>query len=605
MVHFELSDCDPVDVARLREQVGVSEAVAQILVRRGYSDPQRARTFLLAGERHELDSFAGLRDAAQLIVDRAGAGRQITIHGDYDVDGVCSTAVLVRALRALGANVDWYLPDRAQDGYGLSAATVRRLAERGSQLLITVDCGITAVEEVALAKTLGMEVIVSDHHLPRADGVLPAAPIVHPGLCDYPCPELCATAVAYKLAQATLQAAGHDGSAVEQDLDLVALATIADVVALVGENRSLVRDGLRALAGTTKPGLRALMAVARIDPGKVNERAVGFGLAPRLNAAGRLYRADAALELILTEDQLRAAQIAHELDSANSERRHTEQSIRFDAEAQIERLENPEARFAYVLGGEGWHPGVIGIVASRLAERYRRPVVLVALDGETGRGSGRSIEGYDLLAGLTACAEHLERYGGHSAAAGVELQRGELAAFAAALDRHAAGALSAQDLIPRERVDAVVGGRQLGMELAEELATLAPFGRGNPAVSLMISEAVLRDVRPMGEGKHARFTIESEGVHARAVAFGCDGGLGVCDGESIDATFALEVNEWKGASEPRLVLRQARPVQEPQSGSTPRDALEPVVESPAPATVPVLARSRRSVEPVAGELVLF
>ncbi len=537
----------------------MSDAIAQTLVRRGYSDPERARAFLAADESHELDAFAGLRDAAALIVENAKAGRLITIHGDYDVDGVCSTAVLVRALRKLGARVDWYLPDRA-DGYGLSVATVQLLAQRGTKLLVTVDCGITAVEEVALARSLGIEVIVSDHHLPRADGTLPDAPIVHPGLCGYPCAELCATAVAHKLAQATLEAAGHDRSEADQDLDLVALATIADVVELVGENRSLVRSGLHALATTPKPGLRALMSVARVEPGKVNERAVGFGLAPRINAAGRLYRADAALELILTDDPLRGAQIADELDRANSERRHTEQAIRTQAEAQVSQIGDPGSRSAYVLAGEGWHPGVIGIVASRLAERHRRPVVLIALDDESGRGSGRSIDGYDLLAGLTACAGHLVRYGGHSAAAGVELERGSVAAFAEALEEHAASVLCADDLVAHERVDAIVAGPQLGMELAEELATLAPFGRGNPAVSLMVENAVLRDVRPMGEGKHARFTVESGGVHARAVAFGKDGRLGVTEGEPVDATFALEVNEWRGVSEPRLVLRHAQPV---------------------------------------------
>jgi single-stranded-DNA-specific exonuclease len=558
MVRFDVSDCDPAEIACLCEQLGVSDATAQVLARRGYSDPERARAFLAADERHDLDAFAGLRDVAALLVERVRAGRLITIHGDYDVDGVCSTAVLVRVLRALGARVDWHLPDRA-DGYGLSAETVRRLAERGTELLITVDCGITAVEEVALARALGIEVIVSDHHLPRADGALPAAPIVHPGLCGYPCPELCATAVAHKLAQATLEAAGRDAGEADGDLDLVALATVADVVALVGENRSLLRRGLRGLAGTTKPGLRALMAVARVDPGKVDERAVGFGLAPRINAAGRLYRADAALELILTEDPVRAAQVAHELDLANSERRHTELAIRVQAEAQIAELGDLDERSAHVLAGDGWHPGVIGIVASRLSERHRRPVVLISLDGDTGRGSGRSVEGYDLLAGLTACARHLGRYGGHSAAAGVELKRDSLAAFAAALDAHAARDLSTRDLIPRERVDAVVGGRQLGMELAEELATLAPFGRGNPAVSLMVRGAVLRDVRLMGEGKHARFTIEADGMHARAVAFGAGGKLGVPDGVAADATFVLEVNEWRGVSEPRLVLRHAQP----------------------------------------------
>lgn len=559
MIRFDISDCDPASIARLRDELGVSDALAQVLVRRGYEDPQRARAFLAADEHHELKSFAGLSDAAELILAAVRTGRRITIHGDYDVDGVCSTALLLRTLRKLGANVDWYLPDRAE-GYGLSEDTVRRLAQRGTSLLVTVDCGITAVEEVALARSLGIEVIVSDHHLPRADGRLPDAPIVHPLLCGYPCRDLCAAAVAHKLAQATLLAAGRDRHEADEDLDLVALATIADVVPLLGENRSIVRRGLRGLARTGKPGLRALMAVARIEPGKLNERGVAFGLAPRINASGRLYRADAALELLLTEDRARAAQIAHELDRANSERRQAELAIRLQAEAQIAQLEDSEDRYAYVLAGEGWHRGVIGIVASRLVERYRRPVVLVSLEGESARGSGRGIEGYDLLAGLTACAEHLVRYGGHSAAAGVELRRESMEAFAAALDAHAEQTLSAEDLLERERVDALVSGEQLGMELAEELSRLAPFGKGNPAVSLMLAGASLRDVRPMGEGKHARFTLESGGAHARAVAFGNDGKLGVAEGEPVDATFSLEVNEWKGVSEPRLVLRHVQPV---------------------------------------------
>ncbi|HEX3452121.1 MAG TPA: DHHA1 domain-containing protein, partial [Solirubrobacteraceae bacterium] len=364
--------------------------------------------------------------------------------------------------------------------------------------------------------------------------------------------------------------------ALEQDLDLVALATIADVVPLAGENRTLVRRGLRALAATAKPGLRALMAVAGVAPAKVDERAVAFALAPRLNAAGRLYRADAGLELMLTEDTARAAQIAAELDSANRERRRVEMGIRFQAEAQMAELgERP----AYVLAGEHWHPGVIGIVASRLVERSGRPVVLIALDGDTGRASGRSVEAFDLLAGLAACDEHLLRYGGHRAAAGLEIERARVADFASALSAHAERVLEPDDLVAVERVDALVDGGELGMELAEELQALAPFGRGNPPVSLMLADAVLSDVRPMGEGKHIRFTVASRGARARAVAFGTGGRLpldlrSAGDGPvpqrpgAVEATFTLEVNEWNGVSEPRLVLRRAQAAPEPPSEQT-------------------------------------
>ncbi len=557
---FEIPACAEAEVGRLERELGVSGPVAQVLVRRGFSEPAGARAFLAAAEEHPPGAFAGIGEAVESIRACVDSGERITVHGDYDVDGMCSAAVLIRVLRRLGANVDWYLPDRAGDGYGLNEATVRRLAARGTRLLVTVDCAVTAVEEVALAKALGMRVVVTDHHAPRADGVLPEAPIVHPMLCGYPCPELCATAVAYKLAQALTLAAGGVGEdrELEQDLDLVALATIADVVALVGENRTLVRRGLRALASTAKPGLRALMAVSGVDPGKVNERAVGFALAPRLNAAGRMYRADAGLELILTEAPERARQIAEELDRANAERRHVERGIGFEAEAQIAALgERP----CYVLAGEGWHPGVIGIVASRMVERHRRPVVMIALDGETGKGSGRSIEAFDLLGSLSACAEHLRGYGGHRAAAGLEIDRDRLEEFTAAMCAHAERVLAPEDTVAVERVDAVVGGEELGMTLAEELLTLAPFGRGNPGVSLLVSDARFRDGRPMGEGKHVRFTVESHGARARAVAFGTGGRLPVDDGAPAEATFTLEINEWKGVSEPRLVLRQARPAE--------------------------------------------
>jgi single-stranded-DNA-specific exonuclease len=611
---FEIPECPEPAVTRLRAELGVSGPLAQVLVRRGHREPADARAFLEARETHPPQAFEGIGEAVRPILRHVADGGLITIHGDYDVDGVCSTAVLVRALRSLGGSVDSYLPDRA-DGYGLASETVRRLAARGTRLLVTADCAITAVEEVEEALALGMDVVVSDHHAPRADGRLPPAPIVHPALCGYPCADLCATAVAHKLAEAVIEGAAGAGlvegeraerarAGLRADLDLVAMATIADVVPLVGENRSLVRRGLRALGATSKPGLRALMAVARIDPARVDERAIGFGLAPRLNAAGRLYRADAGLELILTEDPLRAAQIAEELDTANSERRKVELGIRYEAEAQMSALGE---RDAYVLAGEGWHPGVIGIVASRLVERSRRPVVMVALDGATGRGSGRSIDAFDLLAGLTACAEHLTRYGGHRAAAGLEIERGRLGAFADDLAAHATRALELEDLLPVERVDAVVAGEDLGMTLAEELQSLAPFGRGNPGVSLMVAGASFVDARPMGEGKHVRFTVQSGAARARAVAFGTGGRLPVADGEPAEATFSLEVNEWNGVSEPRLVLRRAQAPARQAAGVTEGAPAAARVEPVAPAAV-AERRAREAPaagEAQAGELVLF
>ena len=553
---FTVSPYDYAAAERLATALGVSHVLAQVLVRRGFSGEAEARAFLAAAEAHPLDAFGGLREAAERILGHVGRRSRITVHGDYDVDGVAATAVLVRALRTLGADVDWYLPSRIDDGYGLAAGTVARLAERGTDLLVTVDCAITAVEEVAAARAAGMDVVVTDHHAPRADGRLPDAPIAHPAVGGYPCPELCATAVAYKLAQALLEAAGEDPAAADEDLDLVALATVADVVPLAGENRRLVREGLRALAGTRKPGLRALMQVARVDPGLLDATAIGFRLAPRINAAGRLHRADAGLELLLTEDAERARAIAAELDAVNTERRDVETRILFAAEAQV--AEHGPAP-AYVLAADDWHPGVIGIVAARIAERHHRPTVLIALDGQEGTGSGRSIPAFDLLGGLTAASWHLDRYGGHRAAAGLTIARDRIEGFRERFAAHAAEVLRPDDLVPECRIDAVVAGDALTLGLAEELERLAPFGQGNPAVSLMVPAAELADPRPLGEGRHVAFTLHAGGARSRCVQFGAGNRLPAAAGEPVDVAVRLEANRWNGAVEPRLVLRHARP----------------------------------------------
>ena len=347
--------------------------------------------------------------------------------GDYDVDGVCSTAMLVRALRAPGADPLWELPSRFDEGYGLSAAAVERLAARGVGLLVTVDCGITAVEPVAAARAAGLDVVITDHHRPGPE--LPDCVLVHPALgTGYGCPELCASGVVLKLAEALQSLAGGDPRAAEEDLDLAALATVCDLVPLRGENRRIVREGLLALSRTRKPGLRALMAVAAVEPAELTEHHLGFRLGPRINAAGRMRRADAALELLLTEDEARAEEIARELDLLNRDRQEAETRILFAAEAACP----PQAsQAAIVVAGEGWHPGVVGIVASRLVERWRRPCVAIALDDGAGRGSGRSISPYDLHAGLGACAQHLIRFGGHRMAAGVELEADAVEPFRA------------------------------------------------------------------------------------------------------------------------------------------------------------------------------
>lgn len=555
---------DPYDYAEARavaDQLGLSQTVAVTLVRRGYRTPAEARAFLAADETHPPEAFQGMDEVVAIVLAAIEAEERITVHGDFDVDGVSATALMIGTLRELGADCDWLIPDRIADGYGLSKENVEKLAVRGTGLLITVDCGITAVEQVALAQELGMEVIVTDHH--QKDEALPDCLILHPEVSGYPFEALCGTAVAWKLASALRQEFASDAPATERDLDLVALATVADVVPLVGENRSLVKRGLAEMRRTKRLGLRALMEASKCEPTRLDEGDLAFRLAPRINAAGRLYRADAGVELLLTEDEDRAKQIAEELGRANSERRATEREV--DAAAEAVRRELPDElkeANGLVVAGEGWHPGVVGIVASRMVERHHRPVVVISLDGEGGgRGSGRSISGFDLHAALEACSEHLETFGGHKAAAGLSLKAENLEAFRAAFAKHAGEVLSADDLKRTERIDAMVGGVGLGLDLAEELGQLAPFGMGNPGVRLMVPSARVTDQRTMGEeGKHSRFSLHSGSHRALGVAFGRSS-LGVDDDEMLDAAVRLEVNHWNGAVEPRVVLREVYPLE--------------------------------------------
>jgi single-stranded-DNA-specific exonuclease len=553
----------------LARELGLSEPVAVTLVRRGYRTPEQARAFLAADETYSPLAFSSMEGVCERIRAAIGGGRQITVHGDFDVDGVCATALMVSTLRELGAECDWFIPSRIEDGYGVSAENVRRLAERGTELLLTVDCGITSVEEVGLARELGMEVVVTDHHQPAAE--LPDCLILHPQVSEYPFEALCGTAVAWKLASALAE------DELASDLDLVALATVADVVPLVGENRSLVKRGLAEIRRAQRPGIKALLEAAKCDPERLDESDLGFRLAPRINAAGRLYRADAGVELFLTEDSERADAIAIELSRANSERRATEREVDTAAEAARRALpEDLQEARGFVVAGEGWHPGVVGIVASRLVERHRRPVVVISLDEEGGgRGSGRSIPGFDLLTALEACAEHLEGFGGHKAAAGLQIKAENVEAFQRAFAAHANEALSEDDLLRTEKVDAIVGGVGLGLELAEELKQLAPFGMGNPGVRLLVPSARVSDVRTMGESKqHSRFSLHSGSHRALGVAFG-RASLGVEDEDLLDASVRLELNHWNGSVEPRVVLRELHPLEEPETDGP--DAKDPVL----------------------------
>jgi single-stranded-DNA-specific exonuclease len=550
---FTLEPFDYREVRDLMRALDLAEPVAVTLVRRGYRSVDDARAFLDADETHDPFLFGDMGEVVERIRVAAGAGKRITVHGDYDVDGVCSTAILVRAIRGVGGDCDWLIPDRLGDGYGLSESTVEALAERGTGLLVTTDCGIGSVAEVDAALAAGLDVVVTDHHQPGPE--LPRCPILHPVVSGYPFAELCGTGVAYKLAAAIL---GEE--AVATELDLVALATVADVVALRGENRTLVRRGVAEARRARRPGLRALLESARVLPERLDEGDFAFRLGPRINAAGRLYRADAGVELMLTDDYERAQAIAAELERANRERREVELEVLAGAKRALAELPAEQAQApGLVLAGEGWHPGVVGIVASRLADELWRPMVLVGLDESgRGRGSGRSIPGFDLLTALDGCAEYLARYGGHRAAAGVEVEAGKIPAFREAFAAAAAEAMPAEALVRRESIDAVVGGEHLGQDVAEQLERLGPFGHGNPSVSFLVAGARLGDVRPMGEGeRHARFSVASGSRRALGVAFGVNGDLAkVATGEPLDVSVRLELNEWNGAVEPRVVLNR-------------------------------------------------
>jgi len=546
-----MTPCPRPEVTALAGALALSETTASVLVRRGYADPAKAQAFLDAAvPEHDPFLLGDMEAACAAIRGAIGAGESICVHGDYDVDGICATALAVSVLRELGAEVSWHLPSRFEEGYGISRDTITRLAAEGCGLVLTVDCGITAVEEVDEAKAAGLEVVVTDHHRPGE--ALPHCPVVATRPSDYPFPELCGTGVVYKLAQAL----GAEG--LDRRLDLVALATVADVVPLLDENRGLVAAGLKRLAVTSNPGLRALMTAARVDPATVDAGAIGFRLAPRINAAGRLGHPATALELLLTDDAKEADRLAGELETLNRDRQAVEDRILREALAQV--AEWPEAkqrRRGYVLAGEDWHRGVIGIVASRLVERFHCPVVLIAGGEEEWTGSGRSIPAFDLHGALGACSSLLGRWGGHRAAAGLSIRPENIEAFAEAFAARAGEELSEDDLAPVVHVDAVVRGTELTLDLCTELERLAPFGLGNPGVTLLAVGCELSELGAVGEGKHLKLAVKADGARSGAIAFGQGSQLDRYRRPAhYDVAFKLAANHWNGTISPQLVVKR-------------------------------------------------
>jgi single-stranded-DNA-specific exonuclease len=549
---IEIPPCDWAAVSTLREELGLSSIAAQILVRRGVDSPESARQWLAGGELNDPALLPGAVDAAAFVVAHIGRGSRIVVHGDYDVDGVSSTAILVRALAGVGADVTWHVPSRFEDGYGLSRATVERLAAGGADLIVAVDCGIGSVEEVAFAKSIGVEVVVVDHH--TIGETLPDAPVVHPGLGGYSDPSLCAAATTHKLATLIVDALGGSRQSVDSDLALVALATVCDVVPLVGENRALVARGVQELRQTQLPGLRELMRVAGVNQLKLTAESLGFSLGPRINAAGRMYSAEPAVELMLTTNEARAAELADQLGSANHQRRDVEQGVLIEAEAQArEQVGN----WSIVLAGEGWHPGVLGIVAGRVAETYRRPTVALSVEDGVAAGSGRSRGNYDLHSGLAACSDLLVRFGGHRAAAGLELAVDDLSAFRRRFEAHAAAALTLEDLRPHFSVDAVAAPEDITLERVAEFERLGPFGAANPMPKLLIPGADLVAVSKMGQsGAHFKLGLAVGGARGTVVAFRQERAIASNPlPRPVDCVVEFSRNEFNGREEARGVLQ--------------------------------------------------
>jgi single-stranded-DNA-specific exonuclease len=550
-------------VRRLAAELGVSEVLAQVLVRRGFADAAAARSFLDPEFRvHDPYLMAGMAEARARIDRALQRNEPIAVHGDYDADGITATFLLVGVLGELGADVRWRLPNRFSEGYGVSATAVDELGEAGIKLLITVDCGINAREEVARAQALGMDVIVTDHHEP--EGEPPACVIVSPKLGGYPCAHLAGVGVAFKLAHALLEERGDDlvdlPLALRPYTDLVAVGTIADVVPLTGENRALTAIGLGRLRSSPRPGLAALLEVAGGRPEAVDAGAVGFRLGPRLNAAGRLEDASIALELLGAPDRETALPLALRLNELNRERQTIEAAMLAAAVAMVPDPLPP----ALVLSSPGWHEGVVGIVASRVAERFHRPAILLSEGDETAKGSGRSIPVFDLLGAVERSSEHLLAFGGHRAACGLRLRGDAIPAFREAFVAEAAAALGPDDLQRVRQVDAIVGGDELTLALADELELLAPHGFGNRQVTLLLHGAEVVAPRLTRDKRHAQYRVRCDGATCQAIHFNFDGLDELLAPGRHDVALALSKNEYNGAVSAQVQVRGLHRLEAPE-----------------------------------------
>ena len=557
--------------------LGVSAIIGQILLNRGFSDVETARQFLHPSllMLHDPALIEGMDKAAERIAAAVRAGEKIVIYGDYDVDGITATATLWHAITILGGIVDWYIPHRLDEGYGLNGQAITQICDAGAKLIISVDCGITAIYPVKVACARGVDVIVTDHHDWRPDGVLPDCVVVlHPrfpiGAATYPNPNLCGSGVAMKLAWAAgLKFSGGNGkvNAALRELllnatSLAALATIADVVPLVGENRILAHFGLLGLKRSTLTGVKALLQSAGLLSGKVDSYDVGFRLAPRLNACGRMGHAADAVEMLTKATPARALEIAAFLEEQNRQRQDTEKQITAEALEQIERLGlGAEENHAIVVGAEGWHAGVIGIVASRIVDRYHRPAIVVSLAGEEGHGSGRSITGFHLANGLALMGDLLLGSGGHEMAAGLTLKATNFEAFRARFMEYAKSAIS-PELLQRElRLECEVMLSDITMAFAAELQKVGPFGPGNPRPIFCCRDVELAaDANVVGKsGDHLQLRLRQGSHLMKGIAFGFGKMANeLRRGTRVDLAIAPTINEYNGNRSVEVEVKDVR-----------------------------------------------
>ena len=542
--------------AVLAAQQKENALLAGILAARGITDPAEALT-LLAGE-EELSDPALLTDmdaACQRIWQAIDNGETIAVFGDYDVDGVTATALLYQHLKGMGANVKCMLPSREGDGYGLSKNAIQSIHDKGYQLIVTVDNGISALEEAEFAASLGVDLIVTDHHLPH-DTLPKAVAVVDPRRADDTSPfkGLCGAGVAFKLCAAL------DGCPPEEMLDycgdLAAVGTVADVMPLTGENRTLVKAGLHLLQHSDRPGLLALLDEVGLGGKPVTAENVSYAIAPRINAAGRMGKAELAAELFLTKDPVRAQALAAELCEQNKLRQNEENKILEQTLTRLRREYNPLEDKIIVLAGEGWHQGVIGIVCSRLCDRYGCPVVLISVDEDgVGKGSGRSIGSFNLFEALTSCEDLFERYGGHALAAGLTVQADRIEELRTRLRKYAETHVTMAELVPQLHIDCMVQSEWLTQENIESLSVLEPYGMKNAEPVFCMKNMTVEEITPLSSDRHVRLSLIKDGKRFSAIWFGIGaGGLGFVEGNTVDAAFHLEINEFRGRRSVQLTI---------------------------------------------------